>query len=108
MKFRYSIRIHLGALVAFIALFLVALFAKPNGAPLPSGSLLGSLVMIAFMVFMLSWLWLVVLSWVMLIRSWNQRTGGENVSLLLILFFLSFFGAYYFYWKRYEIDPTID
>ena len=109
MKFRHSIRLHFGALVVLIALSLVALFqVKQSGSPLPQGSWLSSIVMTAFMVFMISWLWLSIQSWIMLIRSWNQRTNGENMTLLLILFFFSFFGAYYFYWKRYEIDPKCD
>ena len=63
--------------------------------------------MAAMWVWLLSWLWLLIQSWVMLLRSWKTRVSGENAKLFLILFFFNFFGAYYFYWKRYEIDPKL-
>jgi hypothetical protein len=67
----------------------------------------GSIISAAMWVWLLSWLWMLIQSWVMLVRSWKTRGSGENVKLFLILFLFNFFGAYYFYWKRFEIDPKL-
>ena len=52
-------------------------------------------------------LWLYLQSWAMLARGWKRREGKENAKLFPILFFFSFAATYYFYWKRYDIDPTV-
>jgi hypothetical protein len=57
------------------------------------------------MAFGLSAIYLLLQSWVMLIRFWKGRGGSENLKLLLLLCFFSFLAAYYFYWKRADIDP---
>lgn len=61
-----------------------------------------------FYAFFLSLLWLWFQSWVMLIRAWKRRTVVENTKLFLLLFIFNFFAAYYFYWKRYDIDSSAE
>ena len=53
-----------------------------------------------------SMFWLYVQSWVMLFRGWKNRAGRENTNLFLILLFLNIPASYWFYWKRYAIDPS--
>jgi hypothetical protein len=108
MSLLYAFRIHLATFAIFLAFAIFGLVVGPEKAnatvqkPLP-----GFITWAAMWTWTLSWLWLLIQSWVMLVRSWNTRTSGENAKLFLILFFFNFFGAYYFYWKRYEIDPKL-
>lgn len=64
------------------------------------------LIWVPYCAFVLSLLWLYVQSWVMLKRGWSTRTDKENTNLFLILLCFNIPASYWFYWKRYEIDPT--
>jgi hypothetical protein len=68
---------------------------------------LSVVLFLPLMAFGLSAIYLLLHSWVMLIRFWRGREGSENLKLLLLLLlcFFSFLASYYFYWKRSDIDP---
>ena len=55
--------------------------------------------------FGLSSVFLLIQSWVMLIRFWKGRGWGENLKLLMLLCVFNFLAVHYFYWKRADIDP---
>jgi hypothetical protein len=108
MSLVYAFRIHLATFAVFLVFAIFGLVVGPEKAnaavhtPVPE-----FIITTAMWLWMLSWLWLLIQSWVMLVRSWKTRVSGENAKLFFILFIFSFFGAYYFYWKRYEIDPKL-
>ena len=66
---------------------------------------LSLVIVLPLVAFGLSSVYLLIQSWVMLIRFWKGRGGSENLKLLLLLCFFNFLAAYYFYWKRADIDP---
>jgi hypothetical protein len=59
-----------------------------------------------FWTFFGSLFWLYVQSWVMLFRGWKKRAARENTNLFLILLFLNIPASYWFYSRRYAIDPS--
>ena len=109
MGLKLAFRTNISALIAWMFLALLApLFGVERANATIQAYPLKAAFWGIFAAFFVSMLWLYVQSWVMLARAWTRREGKENAKLFLILFFFNFAAAYYFYWKRDDIDSTID